>query len=257
MLAMAGHPRVHPSVRINAALMIGELNSEPKGTKPMPETADVLLKIVTNPDQLDAVKVAAMEGLLRHARGRFEDDPTMQGKVTVVMLPLVKPATVKIADPAAQTWMRVKAADILGTMGLPGTDGNVADAICMIVVDPKVPMSLRTTAARALGKLDSKKGKVNSAHVAAALGRLASDAMSVEIRDQQGIYDRRVKTHLDGCLYGFKALGAAASIQPALAVRAPIDSAQKHVAAKPGDGAEAQLKEFHDSLEEALKAVPK
>ena len=73
--------RFHPAVRINAALMIGSLNAKgPTGARtnatppvPIPEAWTFLLKIVElekfkSGDIPDAVKVASLVGVARHAR---------------------------------------------------------------------------------------------------------------------------------------------------------------------------------------------
>ena len=70
--AIAGDAAYHPAVRVNMMLLIGYLDQvEPdvtgKGAVPLAAAIPEFLKAPEDPKQLDAVRVTALEGVLRHA----------------------------------------------------------------------------------------------------------------------------------------------------------------------------------------------
>ena len=149
----------HPSVRVNAMLLIGELNEKDwfvGGEIPVPLSAavPVLVVAIESPDQIDAVRVAAMAGLYRHVRLGGIATPEAKKLVGVAMYKLLK-TTKPPADrtPEGHAWMRGQAAGILGEIGMAGAKGVVAEAIAATAADDAILFSARCTAARALGKL--------------------------------------------------------------------------------------------------------
>ncbi|MGE3776935.1 MAG: hypothetical protein AB7F89_07120, partial [Pirellulaceae bacterium] len=72
----------HPAVRYNALLLIGELNKEEVSTQqrypnPLPEALTFLIDEYKKPNQSEALRLACMLGILRHAQlnwGRPEAD---------------------------------------------------------------------------------------------------------------------------------------------------------------------------------------
>jgi hypothetical protein len=172
-----------PAVRINAMFMIGELNAvEPAlprvKAQPLPAALPVLLKNIDDPKQIEAVKVAAMVGVIRHAAAGIEEaDPKRQ--VTAAMLKLL--GTPGTDGPAGQghAWLQAQAAEALGLLGAAGAKGEVAAALAALAGDAKASFPTRCAAAEALGHLTYGPG-VNVEALLAALCRMAIDAAGDE-----------------------------------------------------------------------------
>ena len=79
----------HPTVRINAMLMIGDLNGvEQSGNEPpapLDSAVPVLLAAVENSDLSDALRAAAMVGILRHAAAGVRDDNTRKAMIAAML----------------------------------------------------------------------------------------------------------------------------------------------------------------------------
>jgi hypothetical protein len=176
----------HAAVRINAVLAIGELNSvEPVvGTPavPLPDALRTLLATVESAKASDALRAAAMVGVMRHAdaRGREED---VRRTITSAMLRIVAEAPAAGASAQGREWIRCQALETLGILGAVGDDDAVAKAMIKTVADTKLPIGVRTCAAESLAKLDyAAAGKIDAAEAAAALGQLAIDACNDELQ---------------------------------------------------------------------------
>jgi hypothetical protein len=202
MRYLALRPEFHPAVRVNAMLVIGELNeSEPAAPaalpKPLPAAVAVLIDAVENPNQLDAVKVAALEGLVRHAQLGGARDPS----VITAMLKLVNAATPpegRTAD--GHAWIRSLAAEVLGELRWPGNNGEVVKALAKMVAESNSPFIARHAAARALGRLNYQGvAGLNLSEFARVLALLAVDACKAE----RGQFNRRrLKDHLTAVWFG-------------------------------------------------------
>jgi hypothetical protein len=230
---MAVHPDLHPSVRISAALMIGDLNAvEKTATVPaeaLPGAVPVLLNIVQSPAKdMDSVKVAAMVGLGRHASMGL--NAVAQPEVAAAMVRLAATPVPKAPDAAGRIWMRAQAAEVLGSMGEAGPKGEAANALREVVADSSLPLSVRSVGARALGRLKYTAGSVDAQTLIDALNRLAKDALAAEV-DRERIAARRIKSHLESVLGGLKAVASVAKTAGAkLAIsslQAQIDSVMK------------------------------
>jgi hypothetical protein len=180
----------HPVARVNAMLIIGELNEKETASAatipvPLSIAVPVMVAAVDDPDQIDGVRVAAMAGLLRHARLGGINTPEAKKLVSASMFRLLK--TVKVPagrTPEGHAWMRGQAAELLGEIGSTSEIKNagVVDALAAAVTDGSLIFSARCTAARALGKLKyAADSKLNATPWAAALGRMAIDACTAEM----------------------------------------------------------------------------
>ncbi len=177
-----------PAARINAMLMIGELNSveSPRpGVAPTPlsEALPVLLKNVAAPKQLEAVKVVAMVGILRHLSAGIDDSQRPQVVATILEV-------LKTPDPSGQDngdnadsngggWLQARAADAVGLLGAAGDDGKFASALAALAGNGKAGFRARCEAAKIMKSLPFNGPKNNGAW-AAALGHLALDAANAE-----------------------------------------------------------------------------
>lgn len=187
----------HPAVRYNAMLIIGELNSREavtSGGNPSPpealaEAREFMLAELTNPKQIDAVRLAALIGLQRHAdlnASRPADRRLPAGvrdKIVKQLLPLA--ADTKV--PANRTveghaWMRERVVEILAAYGATGYDDEVARLMHKILRDTNEPFTLRFAAAQGLGRLNMSQGTLKGVDVARAMADLLVEAT----RDQLG-----------------------------------------------------------------------
>jgi hypothetical protein len=183
-------PEYHPAVRFNAMLALGELNirENPPGSKdpivPLPDALKVLLGALKDSDS-DAVKVAALVGLLRHATIAAADPQArlaFGGEAVPALLDLAKSSPPPGRSADGHAWMRAMAIDVLAALRLTGADGSIVTTLAGIAGDKNTPMLTRMAAARAIGALDYQGfAQVAPSKIAGPLGQLAVDACSVEL----------------------------------------------------------------------------
>lgn len=214
----------HPAVRHNAMLMIGELNQvEPVGFNgvptPLPDAVPVMITALTDEKQIDAVKVAALVGLVRHARLGIADQQLVAQRLIPALVKLASektPPGTRSRD--GHDWLRSMAIDVLGLLRSVGNNNAVANALGAIVTDKKdVPeqsyreMIVRSAAARALGHLNyTNVSGLNPASLAEGLAGLAVEACgrqmargSSEDEGEIPIVRRRLLAELNAVSIGF------------------------------------------------------
>ena len=178
----------HAAVRFNCMLIIGDLNSRELalgggGTAvPLAEAVPILMKALNDPAMNDAVKVAALVGLRRHAELGIADKLTEKQVVTDLLKLLGAKQTPTNRSEEAHVLFRRRAAELLGLIGRPGIEqlrSDVVDALLAILSDPTQPLNLRSAVARALGRFPFKAPGPNQ-ETLAALGSLAVEATKLE-----------------------------------------------------------------------------
>lgn len=197
---VAADEKYKPSVRVNALLMLSELNeSEPAvgmaggQTVPLPAVLPVLLEYVSAAKAKggvsDAMALSAMDGVLRHAQlGIRSQDAARQ--VVREMLTWVelreRPAS---RSAEAQAFFRARAATVLEVLGATSTDrkgGEVVQALAQMMVErgtaeEPAPLWMRCQAARALAQLKlSELDNLNAALLVRSLVELAQDVSKPE-----------------------------------------------------------------------------
>ncbi|HYW78052.1 MAG TPA: hypothetical protein VE890_00685 [Thermoguttaceae bacterium] len=186
----------HPAARVNAMLMIGELNQVEavrSSDTPVPYAValqTVLLPAVSATTQPDAVKVAALVGILRHATLGATMPPTVQTE----MIKLVTSKTPPGPAADGRDWMRVQAVRVLGVMGSPGANGAVSNAIATMMADSQLRLSARCIAAQALGQL--RYGSTGWANAGAAVELLRQLVIEACDKEKSGVLRRRLASHL-------------------------------------------------------------
>jgi hypothetical protein len=226
----------HPVVRVNAMLAIGDLNSDDSNRDtPLPyaPVVPVLLQVIDDPQQLDAVKAAAFVGLMRHARLGFKEN--VRASVGTSMLALAKSTGAPGRSPDGHAWLRSEAVEILGLLGNIGDANVVADALGQIVGDPATPMMVRRAGAAALGKLNYQIAvTLNGSTLVSALGRFTIAAIEKAQSDsEQGkpTPGRRLKTYVIAAAEGSNGLANSlkdpTQKQAAVAVRDAIAKLNK------------------------------
>jgi len=202
MTKMAAAERVHPAARVNAMLMVGELNQVEANSPgdlptPLPEALPALMQSLDAPDLPDSVRAAALVGLQYHVRfGQLAD---ADRDAIVQRMGALASTTEPPAGRSAQghAWMRTKAAEILGDLRAPGDQGVVARALADMVANSDNPMLLRCTAAQALARLDyAGQSGVDAGAIADALAGLAADAIREATTRYQEDPERFVRRYL-------------------------------------------------------------
>lgn len=191
--------RYHPAVRYNAMLLIGELNDKEMvrtagaPAEPLPAALPVMaLALVSKePTQIDAVRVAALVGILRHAERESEreipafDEKTKNGLISIMLRIIDGAEPPGTRSPEGQLWMKRRAVNVLGALGDTGAPdatapgGVVLGKLDSILSDDKADTLLRCDAAVALGRIRFKSSP-DATHYAVLLADLAGQIMRQE-----------------------------------------------------------------------------
>lgn len=212
----------HPAVRYNAMLAIGDMNDEePVGINgvptPLADAVPIMIAALTDEKQIDAVKVAALVGLVRHARLGIADQQLVAQRLVPALVKLAAektPPGTRSAD--GHDWMRCMAIDLLGLLRSVGNNNVVAKTLGTVVADKKdVPeqkdreMTVRSAAARALGHLSyANVSGLNPGSLAEGLAGLAVEACGRETtsgaaEDEVVVIRRRLLAELNAVAIGF------------------------------------------------------
>ncbi len=190
-------PEYHPAVRYNATVVLGELNVQELApgarglVQPLPAALKILVDAVKNTDS-DAVRVAALIGLARHAglvaaerqaRPGAQDPPAWESQIVPMLLDVAKSPPPPGRSPDGHGWIRALAIEVLAALRSLGPNGSVVTTLAAIVADKAAPMMTRCAAARALGTFDYKGFTAQSpSQLAVPLGQLAVEACSAQLR---------------------------------------------------------------------------
>jgi hypothetical protein len=157
---LAFGPQTAPVVRVNAMLMIGDLNEKEfdytgkQPPVPLPAAIPVMLKAITDPQVQEAVRGTAFVGLLRHAELGVADKQVVEKQLIPALLAVAQakqPPANASAD--AHVWMRRRAVEAIAALKLPGKPAeDPVKTLQAIAADKTEPLPLRCEAARALGQ---------------------------------------------------------------------------------------------------------
>jgi hypothetical protein len=213
-LAKGNHP---PVLRFNAMLTIARLNAvdSPTASRPTiasPDALSVLLEALDDQNQLDACKVAALLGLVRHAQLRKASEPSqtgmgnpqIRGQVIDRMRTLATTKAVPKRDPGGHAWMRALAIDVLANLGVAGNQGEIATTLADITAeDPGSPIA-RDAAAKALGYLNyNGVAGLDPMPLNVALTAMASKACDAELKRYEQAKEKKQKGQTGGYGAGY------------------------------------------------------
>ncbi len=200
----------HPVVRYNAMLIIGELNEQEVlrvGATPLPQepyaaALPFIIERIEDAKTTDAVRVAALVGLVRHLEWepfRAPSKPLPAGVRTSMINSLVKLAEMKTPPgkrtAEGQLWMRRRAIECLGLAGEVTATPQIIAPVEKILKDNTEPLQLRCVAAKALGEMNIPAGqKMDAADLTRTLGTLASLAIKNEFERLETI-DKKEAEH--------------------------------------------------------------
>lgn len=172
----------HPTVRVNAVLLIGDLDADPgtsamnRQPQPLPASLPVLIEFLKNEQMTDATKVAALVGIHRHAAAGLPEGA--RSGITELMLQIVSGAEVPSERSGeGDNWMRQQAAEILGLLGSVGEQGRVLQALTDTLKERDAPLWLRCAAAASLAQLQFEGSATDTSPIVMSLGRYAGDAI--------------------------------------------------------------------------------
>lgn len=180
----------HPAVRYNAMAAIGDLDvsipppGDRRPAQPLPAALDLMLAVLQDAGQIDAVRIAALQGLVRHAGLPMADTQKRDQQV----LPLLLQWASTKDPPSGRTkvghaWMRALAIEALGALGLPGANGQVVKTLTTVLTESDTPLMTRLAAAHALGRIQYKGlTAVKPADVVVPLVQFLLDATTAEAR---------------------------------------------------------------------------
>jgi hypothetical protein len=175
----------HPAVRVNAMLMIGDLNQSVGGDNPvpLPEALTFLVASAADGSKLpDSLRTVAMVGILRHARAKIQDDEVRKS-LTLAMRSMASADLPTGPAGLGRAWIRMQAIETLGALKSAGDDNAVLRELLKNVADAKLPFFVRSAAVNALGELDySSANGISAVETAAALGQHALDLCDDELR---------------------------------------------------------------------------
>jgi hypothetical protein len=183
----------HPAARYNAMLVISNLNDTDVvrvgGDKKVPEPMMAALPFIyeqfTKPDNTDAMRVAALLGLVRHLewdnfRGNANPPaPTINAPLRTQIVKSLLDLAQQQDPPAGRNaagheWFRRRAIEGLTHAGYHKADAEIAGAMEALLKDEKEPLAIRCAAASAVGKLGFQAPvKLEPTPAAKELGYLA------------------------------------------------------------------------------------
>jgi hypothetical protein len=157
--ATPSSPKLHKAARVNAIIVLGELNeSEEKDPKPLASVLPLLSAVVQSDRFPDEMKVAAMLGLERFAAAGAIPADRKQALTAAMLKTLNEPNPPAGRTTDGHNWMRRSAAQVLAAMGSPGADGSVVAAFEKIVADSNARTEFRCEIAECLGQLKFPQG---------------------------------------------------------------------------------------------------
>ncbi|QEG37910.1 hypothetical protein [Bythopirellula goksoeyrii] len=178
---------MHPAVRYNAVLMLGDLDQQPAtGTTPpipLPAATSELLDLVEQ-DEFNGVpvpeslKLGALIGLERHSR--YGIDPQVKDRLTKAMLAMVADReSPEDVDQNVHDWVITLAAQVLANQNAKEPSQEVQDALTKLIADEKLGLDDRCKVAALLKKMTyAPGGAVSGAATVPALGQLTLDVVS-------------------------------------------------------------------------------
>jgi hypothetical protein len=176
----------HPAVRVNAILAIGELSASEQtaggaAAVPLPAALKVLVSAVQSAKLPDAVRAAAMVGILRHAEAGIADEGDRKS-LTAVMLRLTAADSSGGSGASGHEWIVAQAIQTLGLLKSVGEDAAVYNAILKTLGDAKFHFCTRRIAAESLGRLSyAGTTGIDAVEATVALGKFADDSCADEL----------------------------------------------------------------------------
>ncbi|QDT70880.1 hypothetical protein [Lacipirellula limnantheis] len=186
----------HPSVRYNAALIVGQLDQTPGA--PLPAATEVLAALLES-DEFNkvpaptALKIAAIIGLQRRVAGL---EPAVSQRIakaaTAVALRKEAPED---ASPEVYGWVRKNAAKLLTAQVATGMTPEVHQTMVTLISDKSIDLDDRCTIAQLLKPDMYKEAKgLDLDAMTIALGDLAKQVLTLEAKDAKKYEDELLQS---------------------------------------------------------------
>jgi len=175
MTSLARDDQAAPVVRVNAMLLVSELKA--KNGKPWPPAALALAAAAGDKGLPDAVRIAALAGVAKHAAAGGGDD--------AIAKTFGPPVSAILGEPAAaerdveQEWLVSRALQIVPALVRPAPP-KLAALLAGLAGDETRPIDLRVRAAAALGATADATSGIEAAAVVEAIRKLAITALESE-----------------------------------------------------------------------------
>jgi hypothetical protein len=201
-------PQFHPAVQYNAIITLGMLDAQysregasPRPPKPLPKATKALTLVVDSATTDDPkfknafappVVLGAVIGLERHAQLRESlDAATVQAMTTALLKLIAQDQPSQSMDRNAYSWMRVRAASALATLGGVGQNNEVHDGLIKLIANSK-SLDDRCATAALLKKIKYEGAKVDGAATANAIFALARDLADAESKTAKKFQDEQI-----------------------------------------------------------------
>ena len=183
MESLAGKEDADAVVRVNAMLLIGELQSVDR--KPWQPAAVVLARAAANAELPKAVRIAACVGLARHVeaiKGVVEEQQRMAAVAVPAIVAILKEDpqdATPLSASVENDWMASRCLTMLPSLG-PLTPATAAEVV-RILGENKRSINVRVRAAAALAAVAGPESKVDKAAVIKAIGAVAVVALERDV----------------------------------------------------------------------------
>jgi hypothetical protein len=196
MLAIAHGPEYHPAARLNAMLLLGDLDARVTagGTTrfvPHPEALPHLLAAVGAPGETvsgvdDSLRCAALHSLVRHGKAAGQDSADRQAIIKAALAVASNDVVPKGRSQEVHEWVRRRSVIVLeSTIKAGASDLDVAasDRLRALIADRGLALKLRLDAAQAFGRTNTDRATdaLTGTQLARALGGLTLDLLNAEV----------------------------------------------------------------------------
>ena len=142
-------------VRLHLVILLGELNLTEETTKMVPKVeafvpaAEPLVQVITDPNQPEAVKVAAVNGLVRILK--------LGNPPVLVRTKIAEGLVAELKNKKAHPWYQMRLAGALGSVDIDLDQARkqpfVVDILKLVMADDERTWSVRAEAAKSLGRV--------------------------------------------------------------------------------------------------------
>jgi hypothetical protein len=197
MAALAGNQEQDPVVRVNAMLLIGELQAKDK-QRLLPAAGATLAAAAGDARLPMEVRIAAASGLAKHADAAKAAGPNVVAalaKTTAASLTPMLSAPPDGGRAAAADWLAGRALGILQALGPAAASKESIDATARILGDPARAVDLRIRAAAALGAAAKPNAGFDAARAVESIRTVAISALEA---DEAAAEERRFAQSIAG-----------------------------------------------------------
>jgi len=177
MESLASKEDADPVVRVNAMLLIGELQSQGPGRKPWQPAAATLVQAAANTDLPKAVRIAACVGLAKHVeatKGVAEE----QQRIAAVAGPAIMAILKEPITPQSlveNDWMVSRCLSMLSLLGPMPPD--IAAEVARVLGESTRSINVRVRAAATLAAVAGPASNVDGASLIKSISELASTSL--------------------------------------------------------------------------------